>query len=158
MRRVFRRGELKGAVLSVLITTGPANGYTIMQRLAEEVGGGWRPSPGAIYPALIALEDAGHIESSERDGSRTYRLTAAGRAAGSSRPGLLAEAADRAADLSVRTDQTMRTDLGRVIDSFSATVPDRTRTLTVDEASLVTGILTDAWRRITTVLDQGGSP
>jgi DNA-binding PadR family transcriptional regulator len=44
-------------------------------------GGLWRPSPGSVYPHLQMLEDEGLVQSSDVEGSRTYTLTEAGRAA-----------------------------------------------------------------------------
>ena len=58
MTRVFNRGELKLALLSVIASLGEGHGYAIMQELQRRVGSQWRPSPGAIYPALVALEEA----------------------------------------------------------------------------------------------------
>ena len=48
-----------------------------MAELKERVGGGWKPSPGAIYPALIALVETGHVQTVDRDGTRIYSLTKA---------------------------------------------------------------------------------
>ena len=45
----------------------------------ERSGGAWRPSPGAVYPALSQLADEGLIEGDESAGRRTFRLTEAGR-------------------------------------------------------------------------------
>ena len=73
MARVFNRGELKLALLSVIASLGEGHGYAIMQELQRRVGSQWRPSPGAIYPALVTLEEAGLITSDERDGLRVYR-------------------------------------------------------------------------------------
>ena len=70
MSRLFGRGELQAALLDAIGALGPSHGYAIMQTLAERVGNGWRPSPGAIYPALLGLEDAGLIEGRDGDGSR----------------------------------------------------------------------------------------
>ncbi len=39
----------------------------------------WRPSPGAVYPALSQLADEGLIEGEESGGRRTFRLTESGR-------------------------------------------------------------------------------
>jgi DNA-binding PadR family transcriptional regulator len=80
MGRIFKRGELKQAIVAVLAMLGEAHGYAIMGALKERVGGGWKPSPGAIYPALLALVDAGVVEAREDGGTRVYRLTDAGRA------------------------------------------------------------------------------
>lgn len=52
MSRIFRRGQLRTALLQVLVDGGAANGYTIMQRLQDHVGAGWGASPGAIHPAV----------------------------------------------------------------------------------------------------------
>ncbi len=55
------------------------NGYQMIRSIAERTGGVWRPSPGAIYPALAQLEDEGLIEQAD-GGGKVYRLTDAGRA------------------------------------------------------------------------------
>ncbi len=56
---------------------GPAHGYELGQRL-ERSSGGWRPSPGSIYPTLQALEDEELVTSEERDGKRVYSLSRRG--------------------------------------------------------------------------------
>ncbi len=81
MGRIFRRGELKEAIVAVLATLGEAHGYAIMGELKVRVGGGWKPSPGAIYPALLGLVESGHVETLDRDGTRMYVLTETGREA-----------------------------------------------------------------------------
>lgn len=75
-----RRGDVRTAAL-LLLAEEPRNGYQIMQALQERSGGMWRPSPGAVYPALQQLEDEGLVRSLERDGRRRYELTDAGRRA-----------------------------------------------------------------------------
>ena len=89
MTRVFRRGELQAAVLDALAQIEPANGYAVMQELSDRVGESWQPSPGAVYPALIGLHDAGLVAVTERDGTREYKLSAAGRRAASKVTGTL---------------------------------------------------------------------
>ena len=78
MSRIFRRGELKEAVVVVLGSLGEAHGYAIIAELKDRVGGGWKPSPGAIYPALLELVEMGHVRTADRDGTRIYSLTEAG--------------------------------------------------------------------------------
>ncbi len=73
------RGDVRAAILAVLIE-GPRNGYQIMSDIQERSGGAWRPSPGAVYPALSLLADEGLIEGEESGGRRTFSLTDAGRA------------------------------------------------------------------------------
>jgi DNA-binding PadR family transcriptional regulator len=72
------RGDVRAAILA-LLREGPRNGYQIMSEVEERTGGAWRPSPGAVYPALSQLADEGLIESEESGGRRAYSLTDAGR-------------------------------------------------------------------------------
>ncbi len=73
------RGDVRAAILA-LLREGPRNGYQIMSDIEERSNGAWRPSPGAVYPALSALADEGLISDEKADGRRTFRLTDAGRA------------------------------------------------------------------------------
>ena len=73
------RGDVRAAILA-LLREGPRNGYQIMTEIGERSGGAWRPSPGAVYPALSQLTDEGLIAGEESGGRRTFRLTEAGRA------------------------------------------------------------------------------
>jgi DNA-binding PadR family transcriptional regulator len=72
------RGDVRAAILA-LLREGPRNGYQIMSDIEERSGGAWRPSPGAVYPALSQLADEGLITGEESGGRRTFRLTEAGR-------------------------------------------------------------------------------
>src|SRR4051795_6473501 len=74
-----RRGD-GGAALLVLLAEEPRNGYGLMQEIEHRSGGGWRPSPGSVYPALQQLEDEGLVRSVESGGRRQYELTDEGRA------------------------------------------------------------------------------
>jgi DNA-binding PadR family transcriptional regulator len=73
------RGDVRAAILAVL-RDGPRNGYQIMSEIEERSGGAWRPSPGAVYPALSQLADEGLISGEESAGRRTFSLTDDGRA------------------------------------------------------------------------------
>ena len=73
-----RRGDVRAALL-VLLAEEPRNGYGLMQEIENRSEGVWRPSPGSVYPALQQLEDEGLIRAEERDGSRVFTLTDAGR-------------------------------------------------------------------------------
>ena len=72
------RGDVRAAILA-LLQEGPRNGYQIMSEIEERSGGAWRPSPGAVYPALQQLADEGLISGEETEGRRTVTLTEAGR-------------------------------------------------------------------------------
>jgi DNA-binding PadR family transcriptional regulator len=67
------------AAILALLRDGPLNGYQIMSEIEERSGGAWRPSPGAVYPALSQLADEGLIAAAESGGRREYSLTEAGR-------------------------------------------------------------------------------
>jgi len=72
------RGDVRAAILA-LLRESPRTGYQIMSDIEARSRGAWRPSPGAVYPALAALADEGLIVGEESGGRRTFRLTEAGR-------------------------------------------------------------------------------
>jgi len=74
-----KRGDVRAAILSLLAEK-PLNGYQIMQELEQRSRGTWRPSPGAVYPALQQLEDEGLVCAETSSGGRTFSLTDKGRA------------------------------------------------------------------------------
>jgi DNA-binding PadR family transcriptional regulator len=73
-----RRGDVRLALL-MLLGEEPRNGYQLMQTIEERSGGRWRPSPGSVYPTLAQLEDEGLIRALERDGTKLFEITDAGR-------------------------------------------------------------------------------
>jgi transcriptional regulator len=56
-------GTLDLFVLRTLDTMGPLHGYNIARRIEQAAGGEMRLSQGAIYPALIRLEQQGWIRA-----------------------------------------------------------------------------------------------
>jgi DNA-binding PadR family transcriptional regulator len=72
------RGDVRAAILA-LLREAPRNGYQIMSDIEERSGGAWRPSPGAVYPALSQLADEGLIVGQESGSRRVFSLTEAGR-------------------------------------------------------------------------------
>lgn len=81
-----RRGDVRRAIL-VLLAESPLNGYEIITALSERSEGLWRPSPGAVYPALSQLQDEGLITESTAHGRRGFGLTPAGQQASSGMTG-----------------------------------------------------------------------
>jgi len=79
------RGDVRAAILA-LLQEGPRNGYQIMSEIEQRSEGAWRPSPGAVYPALAQLADEGLVTDEKSEGRRTYSLTDAGRAYVSANP------------------------------------------------------------------------
>ena len=150
MTRVFNRGELKTALLSVIASLGEGHGYAIMQELQRRVGSQWRPSPGAIYPALVALEEAGAVTSVERDGLRVYRLTGEGAEAVAAR-----DIGPAWRDISRRADaRRPRITLGRLLDRFALGLPRRAG-LSPEQAENIDAALTRTRNDITAILEQG---
>jgi DNA-binding PadR family transcriptional regulator len=76
--RRARRGDVRAAALA-LLTERPMHGYEMIQELEERTDGVWRPSPGAVYPALQLLEDQGLVVADAEAGKRLFSLTEAGR-------------------------------------------------------------------------------
>lgn len=73
------KGDVRAAIL-LLLGESPLHGYQLIQRIEEQSGGLWRPSPGSVYPALQLLEDEGLVYSEQEEGRRVYHLTDAGTA------------------------------------------------------------------------------
>jgi DNA-binding PadR family transcriptional regulator len=73
--RLSRRGFLRPWVLST-IGHGPKNGAEIIDEVEKMSWGGWRPSPGSVYPLLDELMQEGLIQKRE-DGR--YELTQKGK-------------------------------------------------------------------------------
>ena len=72
------RGDVRAAIL-LLLAEEPMHGYQLMQTIADRSGGAWRPSPGAVYPALSQLEDEGLVTLTVESGRKLVTLTDAGR-------------------------------------------------------------------------------
>ncbi len=151
MGRVFRRGELKEAIVAVLADLGEAHGYGIMGELKDRVGGGWKPSPGAIYPALLALEESGHVEATDDDGTRTYRLTPQGQTAADK-----ASVRGRWASLTARAEKgDERVAVGSLLDRFANESPHRRRLAGSARQSQIEEILSRATNEIEQLLEEG---
>jgi DNA-binding PadR family transcriptional regulator len=55
------------------------HGYELITELEARSSGRWRPSPGAIYPALTRMEEQGLVTAVEIDDRKVFSLTARGR-------------------------------------------------------------------------------
>ena len=72
----MRRGDIKFHILEILKDT-PRHGYEIISEL-EKQSGGYRPSPGSVYPTLQMLEEGGYLTSEQIDGKKVYTITEEG--------------------------------------------------------------------------------
>ena len=77
-RHRARRGAVVNSTL-LLLDERPMRGYELITELETRSEGRWRPSAGAIYPALGRMEERGLIEADEVDGKKQFSLTDSGR-------------------------------------------------------------------------------
>ncbi len=73
------RGGVRYLVLDA-ISDRPRHGYEVISAIEERSKGGYRPSPGVIYPTLQMLDELQHARAVELEGRRVYEITDAGRA------------------------------------------------------------------------------
>ena len=151
MGRIFRRGELKQAILVILESFDAAHGYAIMGELKNRVGGDWKPSPGAIYPALLALVEQGYVKTSAEDGTRLYSLTPDGRLEART-----SAVAGRWASLNARAKSgEERITVGSLLDTFASGSGLRRRLTGVDQRQEIESILGRASDEIEHTLNEG---
>ena len=81
MGRMFGQGDLK-LLLLALIEEQPRHGYELIRAIEDLCGGSYSPSPGAIYPTLTFLEEAGYasVHLADANGRKQYAITDEGRA------------------------------------------------------------------------------
>jgi DNA-binding PadR family transcriptional regulator len=147
--RVFKRGELKQAIVAVLAALGEAHGYAIMGELKERVGGRWRPSPGAIYPALLSLEELGLVDSVDEDGMKVDSLTEEGRRVSQAATGAWAALAERAAGAPARAS------VGSIIDDFASSFSERRKLVNSKQQAVVERLLSRTAKEIIKTLEKG---
>lgn len=73
------KGDFKGLVLH-LLEDRPMHGYEIIKAIEERYQGFYKPSAGAIYPALRSLLRKGFVSVSGEERRKTYRITREGKA------------------------------------------------------------------------------
>ncbi len=77
--KMFDAGAMRYVVLQ-LIAEKPRHGYEIIKELEQRSGGGYSPSPGAIYPLLSMLLDMGHVVASADGNKKLHTITPDGEA------------------------------------------------------------------------------
>lgn len=75
--RFMARGDFSGLLLSILREE-PMHGYEVMKAVEERFHGFYKPSPGAVYPALRSLQRRGLVTVEGGERRKTYRVTAKG--------------------------------------------------------------------------------
>lgn len=77
--KMFDAGAMRYVVLQ-LIADKPRHGYEIIKELEQRTGGGYTPSPGAIYPLLSLLLDMGHVSATADGNKKLHTITPEGAA------------------------------------------------------------------------------
>jgi len=77
-KALVARGDFKMIVLAILQER-PMHGYEISTFIEQQAQGCYRPSPGAVYPALRALLNKGYIRIKSEERRKIYQITPAGR-------------------------------------------------------------------------------
>lgn len=71
------RGGVRYLILDA-ISAQARHGYEVIQAIEERSGGGYRPSPGVVYPTLQLLEELKHARVVEQDARKVYSITEEG--------------------------------------------------------------------------------
>lgn len=140
--RRARRGNVRAAVL-VLLRERPMHGYEMIGEIAERSSGLWRPSPGALYPALQLMEDEGLVTIEETEGKRLVSLTERGRAEADT----LAEGPAPWTQASAGVDQTVL-DLHSAVGPVVQAAGQVAQVGTDDQRAKAVEILTEARRKL----------
>ncbi|MBN0042287.1 helix-turn-helix transcriptional regulator [Cellulosimicrobium cellulans] len=141
------RGDVRAAVL-LLLAEQPMHGYQVIQEIAERSEGQWRPSPGAVYPALNLLQDEGLVELSADGGRRLATLTEAGTAYVAEHA---AELGDPFADAAGRGGRSRR-ELRAGVEAVAAAVHQVARTGTDGQAKAAAELLERTRRELYLIL------
>jgi DNA-binding PadR family transcriptional regulator len=77
--KLFDAGALRYIVLQ-LIAEKPRHGYDIIKEIEQQIGGGYSPSPGVIYPLLSMLQDQGYVSVTPDGNKNLHTITPEGKA------------------------------------------------------------------------------
>ncbi len=134
--RMFGTGELRLALLA-LIAENPSHGYELIKGIEEMAGGGYAPSPGAVYPTLQLLEDEGAIAEADAEGSKKpYTVTPQGEAELEERKAEVAELMKRLGRHGERTTTVRSHDVFRAMGNLGSVLKNRAKAGKLDEATI----------------------
>jgi DNA-binding PadR family transcriptional regulator len=134
--RMFAQGELRLALLA-LIAENPSHGYELIKQIEEMTGGGYAPSPGAVYPTLQLLEDEGAIAEADAEGAKKpYTVTKQGEAELEQRKGEVDELMRRLGRHGERTTTVRSHDVFRAMGNLGTVLKNRARAGKLDERTI----------------------
>lgn len=123
------------------------HGYDIIKSLDEEFGGVYRPSAGAIYPTLQALEDEGLVTAEEKEGKKIYTITLEGKE-------FLKKGEEKIKDMMENRKAFLseRKELNHEIRNLSSLIFTNYRDLKKEKADAIAQVLKEARRKITDII------
>lgn len=134
--RMFAAGELRLALLA-LIAEKPSHGYELMKDIEEMTGGGYAPSPGAVYPTLQLLEDEGAIAEAEAEGAKKpFAATEQGRAELGERADAVEALMQRLGRHGERAEKVRSPDLFRAMGNLASVLKNRAVAGKLDERTI----------------------
>jgi len=158
--RMFGTGELRLALLA-LIAEEPRHGYELIRAIEDMTGGGYAPSPGAVYPTLQMLEEEGLIKqtkpaSSDDDGESTgkkpFKVTKAGKAELASRDDEVEALMGRLDEHGARAERVKEKspDLFRAMGNLASVLKNRARAGKLDQKTIdeIVDIIDEVAKRI----------
>lgn len=125
----------------------PMHGYEIIKALGGEFGGLFRPSSGAVYPMLQALEDEGYVKGEEADEKRVYSITSKGIELLNKEEGKFKEMIE-----SRRAFIEERKGLNRELRNFASLIGTNYNDLTPEKAEKIRLVLQEARKKITDII------
>jgi DNA-binding PadR family transcriptional regulator len=146
------RGDIRAAIL-LLLAEQPMHGYQLIQEILDRSGGQWRPSPGAIYPALALLEDEGLVALNAESGRKMASLTDEGAAYVEANAATLGTPWQDAAERPAHPGRTLRV----ALDALGGAAVQVVRTGTEQQVTQALAVLEAARRDLYLIL-AGAAP
>ena len=158
--RMFASGELRLALLA-LIDREPRHGYELIRAIEDMTGGGYAPSPGAVYPTLQMLEEEGQIKAAkakakdddgDTSGKKPFKATKSGKAELAERASEVDELMGRLGEHGERAERVREKspDLFRAMGNLANVVKNRAKTgkLDKDTVDQIVDIIDEVAKRI----------
>lgn len=158
--RMFAQGELRLALLA-LISEQPRHGYELIKAIEEMTGGGYAPSPGAVYPTLQMLEEEGRIKSAkskedgeegETSGKKPFKATKSGKAELAERADEIEELMGRLGEHGDRAERVREKspDLFRAMGNLANVLKNRAKAGKLDQKAIdeIVDIIDEVAKRI----------
>lgn len=134
----FTGDELRLLVLDLLDRNGPRHGYDLIKLFEEASEGGYKPSPGVLYPMLTMLADMDLVrEGDDGEKRRSFALTETGRTLLKEEAETLARARERLAAMAMLAQRTDRGPVRRAMMNLRTAVMQRLSDEKADEELLL---------------------